>query len=143
MKCVACHQVKKDASGNMVDHGIGGFMYHSVDEGVMKDCTDCHGAATSIHAGKTVQNIVQTHTRLACQTCHIPTFARKVATYVDWKWSLAGLDARPADCAATPTGVAADGTTQRATYSKHEGLLHVGHQRASDAALSTTASGTA
>ena len=62
MKCVACHQVKKDASGNMVDHGIGGFMYHSVDEGVMKDCTDCHGAATSIHAGKTVQNIVQTHT---------------------------------------------------------------------------------
>jgi octaheme c-type cytochrome (tetrathionate reductase family) len=123
MKCVACHQVKKDASGNMIDHGIGGFMYHSVDEGVMKDCTDCHGAATSIHAGKTVQNIVQTHDRLACQVCHIPTFARKVATYVDWKWSLAGSDTRPADCAATPTGVGADGTTQRVTYSKMKGCF--------------------
>jgi len=123
MACVACHQVKKDASGNMVDHGIGGFMYHSVDQGVMKDCTDCHGAATSIHAGKTVQNIVQTHDRLACQVCHIPTFARKVATYVDWKWSLAGSDARPAECSATPTGVAADGTTQRATYSKMKGCF--------------------
>ena len=123
MACVACHQVKKDASGNMVDHGIGGFMYHSVDEGVMKDCADCHGAATSIHIGTSVESLVRSHDRLACQTCHIPAIARKVATYTDWKWSLAGLDARPADCAATPTGVAADGTTQRVTYAKIKGCF--------------------
>ena len=123
MKCVACHQVKKDASGNVIDHGIGGFMYHSTDEGVMKDCTDCHGAATSIHVGTSVENIVRTHDRLACQVCHVPTIARKVATYVDWKWSLAGFDARPASCAASPTGVAADGVTQRATYSKMKGCF--------------------
>lgn len=121
MKCVACHQVKKDASGNMIDHGIGGFMYHSVDEGVMKECTDCHSA--SIHVGTSVENIVRTHDRLACQACHIPAFARKVATYVDWRWSNAGLDARPADCAATPTGVAADGVTQRGTYNKMKGCF--------------------
>ncbi len=104
MACVACHQVKKDAAGNMLDHGIGGFMYHSVDEGVMKDCTDCHGAATSVHVGTSVENLVQTHDRLACQTCHIPAIARKVATYTDWRWALAGFTP-PADCAETrPTG---------------------------------------
>jgi octaheme c-type cytochrome (tetrathionate reductase family) len=123
MKCVACHQVKKDPAGKMVDHGIGGFMYHSTDEGVMKDCTDCHGAATSIHIGTSVENIVRTHDRLACQTCHVPAISRKVATYVDWKWAQAGLDARPAECAASPTGVAADGTTQRGTYSKQKGCF--------------------
>ena len=123
MKCVACHQVKKDTAGNMVNHGIGGFMYHSVDEGVMKDCTDCHGAATSVHIGTSVEDLVRTHDRLACQACHIPAIARKVATYTDWKWAQAGLDARPADCAAAPTGVAADGTTQRATYSKMKGCF--------------------
>ncbi len=125
MTCVACHQVKKDVSGNMIDHGIGGFMYHSVDEGVMKDCEDCHGSAASIHAGSSVELVLnsQAHARLACQVCHIPAFARKVATYVDWKWSLAGQDARPADCAAAPTGVAADGVTQRGTYAKMKGCF--------------------
>jgi hypothetical protein len=123
MQCVACHQVKKDVSGNMIDHGIGGFMYHSVDEGVMKDCEDCHGSAASIHAGTSVERIVTTHERLACQVCHIPTIARKVSTYVDWRWANAGLDARPADCAAGPTGVAADGVTQRGTYSKQKGCF--------------------
>jgi hypothetical protein len=130
MKCVACHQVKKDAAGNLVDHGIGGFMYHSVDEGVMKDCADCHGAATSIHVGTTVENIVRSHGRLACQVCHIPTFSRKVATYVDWRWSQAGFtpptgstETHPAGCAKTPTGVAADGVTQRTTYNKMKGCF--------------------
>jgi hypothetical protein len=121
MTCVACHQAKKDASGNMLDHGIGGFMYHSVDQGEMKECTDCHTA--SIHVGTSVEGIVRTHDRLACQACHIPAFARKVATYVDWRWSKAGLDARPADCAASPTGVAADGVTQRGTYNKMKGCF--------------------
>jgi hypothetical protein len=120
---VACHQVKKDVSGNMIDHGIGGFMYHSVDEGVMKECADCHGSAASIHVGTSVENLVRTHDRLACQACHIPAVARKVATYVDWRWANAGLDARPADCAATPTGVAADLVTQRGTYNKMKGCF--------------------
>ncbi len=123
MKCVACHQVKKDASGNMIDHGIGGFMFHSTDEGVMKDCEDCHGSVASIHAGTSVEIITNSHDRLACQVCHIPTIARKVATYVDWRWEQAGLDARPDTCAATPTGIAADGVTQRGTYNKMKGCF--------------------
>jgi len=52
-----------------------------------------------------------------------PAFAREVATYVDWKWSLAGQDTRPAACAASPTGVAADGVTQRGTYAKMKGCF--------------------
>ncbi len=123
MSCVACHQVKKDTAGEVLSHGIGGFMFHSNDEGVMKECSDCHGSAASIHAGTSAANIVTSHPRLACQACHIPAVARKVATYTDWRWSLAGFDARPDACAAAPTGVAADGVTQRGTYSKLKGCF--------------------
>jgi len=35
--------------------------------------------------------------RLACQTCHIPTFANKVPTKMTWDWSKAGDDTRPDD----------------------------------------------
>jgi len=136
MNCVACHQVKKDASGSMIDHGIGGFMYHSVDEGVMKDCTDCHGSTASIHVGTSVERVLQSqaHDRLACQVCHIPAFAREVATYVDWKWSLAGQDTRPAACAASPTGVAATCHSAR-NLRQDEGLLHLGNRCAAHPAL--------
>jgi octaheme c-type cytochrome (tetrathionate reductase family) len=117
MLCVACHQVKKDASGNMVDHGIGGFMYHSVDEGVMKDCTDCH--SVSVHVGTSAENMVKAHDRLACQTCHIPAIARTVSTYVDWRWSKAGYaTAAEAGCPTEPVG-----TGNRATYNKMKGCF--------------------
>jgi hypothetical protein len=111
MACVACHQVDKDAAGNAQSHGIGGFAYHSVDEGVMKDCADCHGSRATIHAGTSADLVVNlaTHARLACQTCHIPAISRKVATYTDWRWSSAGLAARPADCATEPLGPDAQG----------------------------------
>jgi octaheme c-type cytochrome (tetrathionate reductase family) len=119
MTCVACHQVKKDADGNTLSHGIGGMAYHSTDEGVMKACTDCHGAATSIHAGTTVQNIVQSHDRLACQVCHIPAIARKVSTVVDWRWEQAGASAAPDTCAPADPAV----SPARATYSKLKGCF--------------------
>jgi octaheme c-type cytochrome (tetrathionate reductase family) len=117
--CVNCHQVEKDTAGNVLSHGIGGFAYHSVDEGVMKQCTDCHGAAASIHAGKSVQTIVESHTTLACQTCHIPLIGRQVSTMTDWRWAQAGLSAAPAECApADPAVVPA-----RATYVKQKGCF--------------------
>jgi hypothetical protein len=106
MDCVACHQVDKDAAGNVQSHGIGGFAYHSADEGVMKDCADCHGSRATIHVGTSAELVVNlaAHARLACQTCHIPAISRTVATYTDWRWSSAGLAARPADCATEPLG---------------------------------------
>ncbi len=88
--CVFCHGVKKDASDNVIDHGIGGMPYHSVDEGEMKTCEGCHGDANSRHAGKPVEEIITSHPMLACQVCHIPTFARKTPTKTEWYWADAG-----------------------------------------------------
>jgi hypothetical protein len=61
-----------------------------VDEGVLKTCVDCHGDAASIHVATTVEPIIANHTRLACQVCHIPTFARETSTKTFWDWSTAG-----------------------------------------------------
>jgi len=112
--CVRCHEADDR-------HGIAGFMYHSVDEGGdMQECTDCH--APSIHVGTSVENLLTFHERLACQVCHIPAIARKVATYTDWRWSMAGSPTPPPECAATPTGVAANGS-QRGTYNTQKGCF--------------------
>ena len=90
MDCVFCHGVKKDGSDNVIDHGIGGMPYHSVDEGEMKTCEGCHGDANSRHAGKPVEAIITDHPMLACQVCHIPTFARQTPTKTEWYWADAG-----------------------------------------------------
>jgi octaheme c-type cytochrome (tetrathionate reductase family) len=88
--CVFCHGVKKDANKNAVDHGIGGMPYHSVDEGELKTCEGCHGDANSRHVGKPVEAVITSHPRLACQVCHIPTFARNTPTKTEWYWETAG-----------------------------------------------------
>ncbi|MGB5624107.1 MAG: hypothetical protein WBM61_00135, partial [Woeseiaceae bacterium] len=90
--CVDCHRVDKDGEENVLSHGIGGMPYHSVDEGDMWDCETCHGNRTNIHAGKTAESIVGSpaHGKLACQVCHIPTFARNQSTKTEWYWEEAG-----------------------------------------------------
>jgi octaheme c-type cytochrome (tetrathionate reductase family) len=90
LDCVACHGVKKDGSGNVIDHGIGGMPYHSVDEGELKTCEGCHGDANSRHAGKPVEAVINLHPTLACQVCHIPAFARNTPTKTEWYWADAG-----------------------------------------------------
>ena len=42
MTCVACHDVDRNPGGKPTSHGIGGMPYHSVDEGTMVQCVDCH-----------------------------------------------------------------------------------------------------
>ncbi|MCP4300749.1 MAG: tetrathionate reductase family octaheme c-type cytochrome [Gammaproteobacteria bacterium] len=113
-ECVACHQVERDNDGNMLSHGIGGMPYHSVDEGVMKQCDDCHGDRFNIHIGTTVENIVGIHETLACQVCHIPTFARNTSTKVEWYWEDAGQDIDP---------IPVDPATGRPTYDKKKGTF--------------------
>ena len=66
-----------------------------------------------------MQTIVESHTTLACQTCHIPLIGRQVSTMTDWRWKQAGLAAAPAECApADPAVVPA-----RSTYSKQKGCF--------------------
>ncbi len=89
MDCVFCHGVKRDENTDeLLSHGIGGMAFHSNDEGDMKYCTDCH--SPSVHNGKPVETIFNFHTTLACQVCHIPTFARETSTKTSWDWSTAG-----------------------------------------------------
>ena len=113
-ECVNCHQVKRDTDGNMLSHGIGGMPYHSVDEGEMKQCDDCHPGLNTVHIGTTVELVFQNnlHQRLACQVCHIPTFARNTSTKVEWYWETAGQTIDP---------IPVDPATGRPTYDKKKG----------------------
>ncbi|MBT8110929.1 MAG: tetrathionate reductase family octaheme c-type cytochrome, partial [Gammaproteobacteria bacterium] len=92
-ECVECHKVERDGD-EMVSHGIGGMPYHSVEEGDMQQCEDCHSSRLTQHINTTVAGIInfEGHDRLACQVCHIPTFARNQSTKTEWYWAEAGQD---------------------------------------------------
>jgi hypothetical protein len=78
----------------------------------MKDCVDCHGDQSSIHAGLSVETVTNLHSTLACQVCHIPAFARETSTKVEWYWEDAGQDIVP---------IPEDPATGRPTYDKKKG----------------------
>ncbi len=83
--CQRCHTV--------MDHKIAGMPVHSQDEGTVA-CTDCHSATVHADAGASAQ--YDSHAaKVACQTCHIPTFARVLPTKTLWDWSEAGMDVDP------------------------------------------------
>ena len=78
LQCVACHKAE--------NHRLLGKMY-SVSS-MNRDrvtCEQCHGE--SPHQ----KNILNEHTiKVACQTCHIPIYAKVNATKTSWDWSTAG-----------------------------------------------------
>jgi len=87
MTCQVCHQatdhfLKGEAGSVTVTHTRPSHI----------DCSDCH-------EGKVHKNfLVNKHTeRVACQSCHIPTFAKARPTKVWWDWSTAGKDMKPED----------------------------------------------
>ena len=60
------------------------------DDSNRVECTDCHDAP--IHEDERLN----THTqKIACQTCHIPIYAKTRPTKIYWDWSTAGLDKEP------------------------------------------------
>jgi len=78
LQCVDCHKTKQ--------HVISGKMYSlsSMNHNRVF-CEDCH---TSTPHENTILN---EHTlKVACQTCHIPIYAKEKATKVSWDWSKAG-----------------------------------------------------
>lgn len=82
MSCTACHKSHKHViAGKAMSVSVAGG-------GQTLDCSDCH-------AGTPHQNNPRLNRhaeRIACQTCHVPTFARTLPTKVWWDWSTAGKD---------------------------------------------------
>lgn len=79
MSCIACHVTK--------NHQISGKLFALSSEN--KDratCEQCHGD----HPHQ--DNILDDHIlRIACQTCHIPEYAKANGTKMIWDWSTAGV----------------------------------------------------
>ncbi len=100
MSCQSCHQTTY--------HEIPGkAMSVSTGEGERVECSNCH-------RGKTHERqILNTHTStVACQTCHIPTFAKDQPTKTWGDWSKAGEDRQPEK-----------GPYNMETYSKNQGEI--------------------
>ncbi len=85
LQCVDCHEAP--------NHRMLGKVYSvSSMNRNRSTCEQCHGAYP--HGG----GILDEHTlKVACQTCHIPTYAKGAATKLSWDWSTAGRlrDGRP------------------------------------------------
>lgn len=81
LRCTDCHTTKR--------HNIAGKVYSlSSMNRNRNSCEDCHGETP--HAGN-VGDVLNEHTlKVACQSCHIPTYARANATKMYWDWSTAG-----------------------------------------------------
>jgi len=116
LTCVACHGANHDPETGDVNHGIAGMSLHSVNEGEMKQCGDCHGNRDRIHAASSVEPLFTEgwHDNLACQVCHIPAIARKISTKTEWYWSDAGQNVDP---------IPVDPATGRPTYDKKKGTF--------------------
>ncbi len=78
MQCVDCHKTKQ--------HIISGKMYSLSSMNLDRVlCEDCH-TETPHENG-----ILNEHTlKVACQTCHIPIYAKEKSTKLHWDWSTAG-----------------------------------------------------
>ncbi len=77
MECVECHTAE--------NHKIKGKLY-SVSS-MNKDRMECEACHTSTPHS---QEIINEHTvKVACQTCHIPVYAKVNATKMQWDWSKA------------------------------------------------------
>ena len=83
--CIDCHQTEDhDISGTSMSVSI------TRDNGVF--CETCHTSAP--HADQRLNAHLDA---VACETCHIPTYARRNPTKTHWDWSKAGDDTRAND----------------------------------------------
>jgi len=82
--CQECHSASH--------HKIAGTTELHSDEG-QATCMECHSETETHTENGLVALLLNQHTkRIACQTCHIPTFSRSQATKVAWYRDEAGED---------------------------------------------------
>ena len=90
--CATCHKTSShDVAGSRVTPTAkdtkGAHVRGSTGNGNPATCVSCHGNGPH----KTNVRLNQHTAKLACQTCHIPAFARGgIATKMNWDWSTAG-----------------------------------------------------
>lgn len=78
MSCVECHITE--------NHQMKGKLYALSSENKDRmNCEECHTA--SPHANDVLDDHIL---RIACQTCHIPVYAKANSTKMIWDWSTAG-----------------------------------------------------
>lgn len=83
--CTDCHVTTR--------HDISGRSYAvSVEGSGVVDCTNCHRDVP--HRNERINLHLRS---VACQTCHIPSFARRHPTKTAWDWSKAGDGSRKDD----------------------------------------------
>lgn len=83
--CVDCHAAPR--------HAIRGRAFSvSVEDAHGVGCADCH--LEPEHQDERINAHLKS---VACQACHIPTFAGKLPTKAFWDWSKAGDPTRPDD----------------------------------------------
>lgn len=83
--CVDCHTAP--------DHQLRGRAFSvSAEDAHGVSCEDCH--KTPKHPDPRVDTHLAS---VACQTCHVPTYARKLPTKQTWDWSKAGDPSRKDD----------------------------------------------
>jgi len=91
--CVTCHTTEnhnvKGSRYTMVAKDTHGIDIPGRDDKSRATCESCHGSTPH---PRTINNKINDHTdKVACQTCHIPTYARGgVPTKMWWDWSVAG-----------------------------------------------------
>jgi octaheme c-type cytochrome (tetrathionate reductase family) len=78
MKCIDCHTTEK--------HIISGKLYSLASSGTNRNtCEQCH--TNTPHE----DDMLNKHTiKVACESCHIPTYAKENSTKMSWDWSTAG-----------------------------------------------------
>ena len=83
MSCQNCHDTSDhQIKGNALVVSPGGFNH--------LECTSCHDDKPHNES-----RLDEHMSKVACQTCHIPSFAREFPTKVYWDWSTAGEDRDP------------------------------------------------
>ena len=82
MSCSSCHKaVKHEIPGKALSVSVSGSTS-------TLDCSTCH-AGTPHKKNPLLDKHAE---RVACQTCHIPSFARTLPTKTWWDWSTAGQE---------------------------------------------------
>jgi octaheme c-type cytochrome (tetrathionate reductase family) len=83
-QCIDCHKTEHHLVAGKVN-----TTYSEKTQISRFDCADCH--TEKPHGDSRINRHAA---RIACQTCHIPAYARKLPTKMIWDWSQAGDSTR-------------------------------------------------